>query len=452
MNQTVNFIHHCEFDTLPEAVVAQTLRCLLDLVGVAAGGMTTPAANIMCEHVTQQYLSASQGARILFDGRRVSPSGAALAGGIAIDSLDAHDGHQLTKGHAGVALLPALLAFVDAGRAGAGQVGTGQALTGKSFIGTLAMSYEFACRAGMALHDSVCDYHTSGAWNAIACAAMGARLMGLSETQTREAMGIAEYYGPRSQMMRCIDHPTMVKDGSGWGAMTGVGATYLAASGYTGAPAITVEYDNVQAFWHDLGDRWHMLEQNFKAYPVCRWAQPAVEAALNLQREHGVAHNDIEYIEVFTFHEGMRLAAASPENTEQAQYSLPFPVATALVSGQLAAQEVTGDALSNPDVLRLSQSMQLNDLPAYSEQFPAVRQAHVCFVMHDGSRLVSQPESARGNYDNPIPDQELRRKYRLLTEPVLGEARSSAIETAVDALPGAVSTDALCDLLLNGRT
>lgn len=61
MNQTVNFIHHCEFDTLPEAVVAQTLRCLLDLVGVAAGGMTTPAANIMCEHVTQQYLSASQG-------------------------------------------------------------------------------------------------------------------------------------------------------------------------------------------------------------------------------------------------------------------------------------------------------------------------------------------------------------------------------------------------------
>ena len=29
-------------------------------------------------------------------------------------------------------------------------------------------------------------------------------------------LGIAEYHGPRSQMMRCIDHPTMLKDGAGW--------------------------------------------------------------------------------------------------------------------------------------------------------------------------------------------------------------------------------------------
>ena len=44
-------------------------------------------------------------------------------------------------------------------------------------------------------------------------------------------------------MMRCIDHPTMVKDGSGWGAFAGVSAAYLAADGFTGAPAITIEAD-----------------------------------------------------------------------------------------------------------------------------------------------------------------------------------------------------------------
>lgn len=54
-------------------------------------------------------------ARPLLDGRVASVAGAAFAGAAAIDSFDAHDGYALTKGHAGVAVLPALLAFADAG-------------------------------------------------------------------------------------------------------------------------------------------------------------------------------------------------------------------------------------------------------------------------------------------------------------------------------------------------
>jgi 2-methylcitrate dehydratase PrpD len=70
----------------------------------------------------------------------------------------------------------------------------------------------------------------------------------------------------------------MVKDGSGWGAFSGVTAGFLAADGYTGAPAVTMEAPEVADLWSDLGQRWRILEQYEKAYPVCRWAQPAVEA------------------------------------------------------------------------------------------------------------------------------------------------------------------------------
>ena len=98
----------------------------------------------------------------------------------------------------------------------------------------------------------------------------------LDEEATRHALGIAEYHGPRSQMMRCIDHPTMVKDGSGWGALAGVSAAYLAAEGFTGAPAVLV--DDHPEIWGSLGARWAIMEQYLKPYPVCRWAQPAVEA------------------------------------------------------------------------------------------------------------------------------------------------------------------------------
>ena len=180
---------------------------------------------------------------MLFDGRIVSPAGAALAGGMTIDALDGHDGHKLTKGHVGCGVFPAVLALAEAE----------EQLSGEEFLTTLVIGYEIGTRAGIALHRTACDYHTSGAWVAVACAALGARMLGLDRARTRDAIGIAEYHGPRSQMMRCIDHPTMLKDGSGWGAMAGVSAAYLAADGFTGAPAITIEGDDVADLWGDLG-------------------------------------------------------------------------------------------------------------------------------------------------------------------------------------------------------
>ena len=145
--------------------------------------------------------------------------------------------------------------------------------------GVLDGGYEIATRAGIAQHATAADYHCSGSWNALGCAAVAARLLGFDARTIREALGIAEYFGPRGQMLRVCETPAMVKDGSGWGAHAGVAAAWLAREG-TGAPAITLEAAEVGQYWSDLGTRWRIREQYFKAYPVCRWAQPAIEAAL----------------------------------------------------------------------------------------------------------------------------------------------------------------------------
>ena len=127
---------------------------------------------------------------------------------MTIDSVDAHDGHPLTKGHAGAAVLPALLALADAADGPP---------DGRELLTALVIGYEVAIRAGIALHATASDYHTSGAWNALGAVAVANRLWRCDERHLREALGIAEYHGPRSPMMRCIDHPTMLKDGSGLG-------------------------------------------------------------------------------------------------------------------------------------------------------------------------------------------------------------------------------------------
>src|SRR5881392_573109 len=97
-----------------------------------------PAASIANTYAATQMTSRDAEARLLFDGRRAGIAGAAFAGATTIDALDAHDGHVLTKGHAGVALLPALLALIDAARPGE----TAAKVDGREFVTCLVLGYE----------------------------------------------------------------------------------------------------------------------------------------------------------------------------------------------------------------------------------------------------------------------------------------------------------------------
>lgn len=428
--KTLDFLHGLTFYDLPTEVKHQAWRCLLDLCGVAAAGSGTALSKIIRDHAASQFGAGSgSAARLIFDGRSVSPAGAALAGGMSIDSVDAHDGYPDAKGHAGAAVLPALLALSGS------QAGREES-TATEFMTSLVIGYELAIRAGVALHATVPDYHTSGAWVAVACAALGSRRLGLDAQRSRHALGIAEYHGPRSQMMRCIDHPTMLKDGAGWGAMAGVSAAFLAADGFTGAPALTMDSDAAAGYWADLGSRWLMLDQYFKPYPVCRWAQPATEAALDLRKAHGLTADDIEHVEVFAFHEATRLATRAPADTEAAQYSLPFPLAAALVHGQLETAQIDGAALHDPEILRLSRSMILRETDDYNARFPAERITHVTLHLKDGRQLTSEPSVGRGNAENPLSDREIVEKFDRYAACTLSSVRVKELKAAVTAVSG----------------
>ncbi len=417
IDEGLNWISEVCPSQLDNAHLQQAKRCLMDLLGVAASATLTPLA----EHARRFTIAQYGGTRpLLFAEGHASPCGVALHGGWLIDALDAHDGQVMTKGHAGVALLPGLLALPEV-----------EGLSGREFLGLLALGYEVATRAGIALHATSPDYHTSGAWNALGVAAVAARLLKLDSTQLHHALGIAEFYGPRSQMMRCIDHPTMLKDGSGWGAMTGVSAALLARDGFTGAPALSATSPEVTEVWQDLGKRWYLHEQYFKAYPVCRWAQPAIEAILSLPQD---ARNPrfVEQIEVHTFHEAKRLHTVHPNTTEQAQYSLPWSVACALAYGRVDAACVS-HFLHDPRLKSLAERVIIHECVDFNQRFPAERWAQVKLYLTDGRVIQSEPSEARGNPHNPLSNVELDNKYYRLAEPVLG-ARAARIHDTISHL------------------
>jgi 2-methylcitrate dehydratase PrpD len=416
-----DYVHDLKFNDLSPEAVVMAKRLVLDLYGVALGGAQTDMSRIIRDHAAGHFGGCH--ARMLLDGRRVSAAGAALAGGITIDALDGHDGQKLTKGHVGCGVFPSVLALMEA-----------QACDDpREMLTALVAGYEIGTRAGIALHRTASEYHTSGAWVALACAALGARALGLTQTQTREAMGIAEYHGPRSQMMRCIDHPTMVKDGSGWGAMAGVSAAYLAADGFTGAPAITVDSADVADIWGDLGARHYVFEQYIKLYPVCRWAQPPLQAVLGLRQAHGLVSADVDHIEVTTFHQSVRLATRLPKTTEEAQYSTAYPTAVAMVHGRVGAQEVSQAAFGDAEVQRLAAGMIFAEDEAYNAAFPAHRFAHVTLVLRDGTRLTSERTEALGDPEAPLSAAVMGYKFHGLADQIIGRQRArDAVDIIAD--------------------
>ena len=421
-----DFVLCTGYEDIPVDVIERAKDLILDLIGVSAAAHAIKASRLGRDTAVRLFNTATEDdkARILFDGRTASVAGAAYAGATQIDNLDAHDGYSSAKGHAGCGLFPAVLAFAE----------KDAYFSGRDLLTSMVIGYEIGCRAGLALHGTVTDYHTSGAWVSLAVAALGVRLNGADPNILRHAIGIAEYHGPRSQMMREIDNPTMLHDGSGWGSMVGVVAAELALAGFEGAPAITIEGDSAAEYWRDLAMDWLTRRQNIKLFPVCRWAHAPIQAALNLRSEHAISVNDIKSIEIHAFHEATRLAQDMPETTGKAQYSISYPVAAALTYGKLGAREVSGETFADPDIAKLVSLTAVAECPECNDSFPQDRLGRTVIETRDGRRLDSGMVRAPGEHTNPVDRTGIIDKYREFVFPVLGCSRANQIEETVFTL------------------
>lgn len=437
-----SFVRDFTFSQAPQHTRDLLQTCLLDILGVAAGARDNQTSQALKRYAVNHYPAGVLSSRLLFDGRPVHPLGAAWAGGFSVDSLDAHEGHFTSKGHAGATVVPAVLALVDACRE------QGRSISGEELLSALCIGYETALRAGVALMATAPEYHASGAFSGLGVVCAATRLLGLDEQTFRHALGIAEYFGPRCPMMRLVDHPSMLRDAHGAGAYAGLNALLLAQAGVTGAPAETVETSAVAAQWHDLGQRWEIDAQYFKPWPVCRWAQPALTAMTALLAEHPqIRGAAIEQISVETFHESMRLQGHTPANADEAQYALAFPLAALVARGQVGPLEVTGAAIHAADILAVSRRIEIVEADDLSARFPNEILSRVSVTLKDGQRFASPITAAKGDPATAMSQAEFRAKFHLLAGVSLDETQRQAIERAVAELPASADCATLFTLL-----
>ncbi len=432
--RVAEFARTVRWEDLPAEVRSQAIRCMLDLCGAAVAGSRTKAAQSAATYAL--YSHGNGRSTIIGTDASSTPVGAALANGFAASALDIDDGYRPVKRHPGAVIFPAVLAAAEEVRS-----------SGAGCLTALVVGYEVAMRAGRILHLLYDSYHGSGAWAPVGAAAGVARQLGCDAEQTWHALGIAEFHAAMTPEMRSVEHPSMLKDGIGWGAMVGIASGQLAARGFTGIPALFDASPAGEQLTGSLGDEYLILDLYFKPYACCRWAQPAIEGALSAARQIGVAPTDVARVRVHTFKAATHLLCAAPRTTEEAQFSLPWPVACALIDGVVGPEQVSGESITDPARRRMAARVEVVVDAELEEAFPEKALAWVEVETIDGSRARSGILAARGDPDAPLHDGELTKKFRDLTDPLLGPERAGKLASAVQGLAESPDLSEMTSLL-----
>ena len=282
-------------------------------------------------------------------------------------------------------------------------------------------------RAGLIRHATYNTYHSSGSWGAIGGAAAAGKLLGLSPTKLRHALGAAEYHAPIAPMMKCIEVPSMGKDSVGWGCMVAIMSAIMADKGFTGINPIFE--DSPEEKWiKSLGRSFEIMNLYFKPYAACRWAQPGVDGALKIMAEGRLESENIKQIKVFTFQESAALSTDYPQNTEEAQYNIAFPIAAALLDGKVGPDQVLAPRLFSKDIHLMMDKIQIIAQDRFQKEFPQKAESEVEITTTAGKQFSSGVMSARWDPHTTFPtDMELEKKFLWLTSPVLGRTQAESL-------------------------
>lgn len=418
LERVVRFIRECHWEALPSSVQRQIKMALLDDLGATLSGTLTRVSQIATDYAVETW--PGDEATILLHDRRVSAIGAAFANGYAANGLDIDHCGQYTKGHPGAQIFPVALALAE--KLGA---------SGPEMMAAMVVGYEVAHRTARLWHDHHTIYQACGSWGSVTCAAVAANLLGLSEEQIENALGIAEYHAPNLPMMRDIDTPTMVKHGIGWGTMTGIAAAELAARGFTAIPCL-LGFERYKGWVADIGQRYIMVNGiAWKEYACCAWTHAALDAARGLVHRHNIPVEEIAHIRVEAFHETFRLGTELPTTTEEAQFNLAWPLAVLLFDDEVGPRQMLEERLGDEQVRDLASKVELVESEEFNELYrlASVGDPRGKYVSAVTITLKDRRQFASGVVEGGIKfpqgwnEEQVEKKFRWLTGFVLDKTR-----------------------------
>lgn len=402
------FARDAKWEGFPDSVKERALMCSLDLFGALILGSYGKQFEV--GERLALTLGLTGDIPIVGSSDTYNILGATIAMGHGSNSFDIDDGHRQIQGHPGASFIAGVLA-----------ASAQRNVTYKEFLSVLIVCYESTIRWAMAMQKDYGFLHSTGAYGAFGTALGVGRLLGLDEKRLNNALSIADFHAPMTPVMRSVEYPSMNKDGVPFGSLVGTMAVLETMSGSTGRTHI-LEKPEYAEHLKNLGKVWHILELYYKPYTCCRWAHQPIKAIIDLMKDHDIRHEDIERVIVSTFRSAAMLSKIEPTDTDEAQYNIAWPVASALVHGDVGYRQIQDEALNDRNVLGMMKRLSFAVDPDLDALFPGKRLAYVDVILKNGTRYKSGKYEAPGECDDPdLGLGWIVEKFRRITKPMLDE-------------------------------
>lgn len=396
------------YEHLPSQVVRHARLAILDTVGAALFGTTAEVGKRLVAAV-RDY-SAGGSATVWGTATRTTAPMAALVNGTHAHAWELDDFGGC--GHTGSVVVPAVLAVAEVEKS-----------SSRDVLAAVVAGYEVAARITEVAggYDAINDrgWHSTGICGSFAAAAGAASVMGLDACHTTAALGIAGSF--TGGIWSFIHDGAMTKRlHPGKASENGVVAAYLARSGFTGPRAVMeapwggflTTYmpgkSNVAAGLAGLGKEFCILKSGFKPYACCRGVHHSLNAFLHLLGTHSLTKEDIDRIEVFVSpYVERQLGKQVVSTVVDAQLSIPYSLAVALLSGQTGPGQFTVRRIADPEVNSWCQRIVVRADKRYGDHGP-----HLVRIHRKGAPSVEgSVPITKGAPENPMSDHELEAKF-----------------------------------------
>jgi 2-methylcitrate dehydratase len=428
------FVERARFEDISDAAMEQLKIRVLDTLGVAIGALdASPIAAI-------RKLTAELGGRplsTLIGGGKTASDRAAFFNGALSRYLDFMDSY-LAKGetcHPSDNLGAVLAATEMRGGSGA------------DFLTALAVAYQVHTRLSdlAPVRDKGFDHTTQGAY---AAAAGVAKALALSPDQIANAVAIS---GTANNALR-VTRTGALSQWKGLAypntAMAATHAALLAAHGITGPPAV---FEGNKGFMETIAGRFEIDWPNedlervrltiLKKHNAEIHAQSALDAALDIRARPRFAVDAVRSVRLKTFAVAYQIIGGGEEGDkrivrtkEEADHSLPYMLAVALIDGEVEPEQYVPGRIAAPDVQQLLRKVTVTPDAALSARFPQEMPAELEVELADGTIFSARREDYYGFHTNPFDWTAARAKFDRVSRAFISAAERDAIANVIASL------------------
>jgi 2-methylcitrate dehydratase PrpD len=272
--------------------------------------------------------------------------------------------------------------------------------------------------------------------------AAGARLRELTGEQMSLALRIGSILVLTPGYTNAVAGATALNVAGGMSGFAGVLAPELALAGVAAQPnAIEESFAQLvgdsfrpELVTEELGQRWEIARNYFRLRACCNPIYAALDALEEILADLRPAPASIERIDVATYKFAANMRNPDPANYFAAKYSLPHAAAALVLRGNAGYHAFTEDVVRDPAIAAFRRRVTVREDPALSVDVPRLKPARVTVTLADGRQVTRLRESARGDYQDPYGEDEVRAKFRELARVVLSPAAVARVEELVDRL------------------